>query len=53
MSEAEYIEALSEAWTIINVLTMHTLDEGEPYPRALFWLRENEQFRSPPFKEDE
>ncbi len=40
-------EALKEAWQIINVLTLSHMDEGEPYPKALFWLKEFEHLGYP------
>jgi hypothetical protein len=36
---------LREAWTIIQVLHATRLEEGEPLPRALQWLDENEHLR--------
>ena len=33
-------EALKEAWQIINVLTLSHMDDGAPYPKALFWLKD-------------
>ena len=45
-------EALKEAWQIINVLTLSHMDEGEPYPKALFWLKNWEHlgYKQPPIK---
>ena len=40
-------EALKEAWQIINVLTLSHMDDGEPYPKALFWLKEFEHLGYP------
>ena len=40
-------EAMKEAWQIINVLTLSHMDEGEPYPKALFWLRDWEHLGYP------
>ena len=39
---------LTEAWEIINVLTMMDIDRKEPWPRALEWLKTNEIHRKPP-----
>ena len=33
-------EALKEVWQILNVLSMCAMDDGEPYPKALSWLKE-------------
>lgn len=38
---------LQDAWGIINVLHMERMDEGEAWPRALGWLRRNEDFQPP------
>jgi len=40
-------DALKEAWQIINVLNLSHMDEGEPYPKALFWLKEWEHLGYP------
>ena len=45
--ELDHLEALKEAWQIINVLTLSHLDEGEPYPKALFWLKDWEHLGYP------
>ena len=39
----ERSEALEEAWTIINILNTGEMDRGESWPRANFWLRDNER----------
>ena len=41
-------QQLTEAWEIINVLTMMDIDRKEPWPRALEWLKTNEIHRKPP-----
>ena len=33
---------LKEVWQILNVLSMCAMDDGEPYPKALSWLKEFE-----------
>jgi len=38
-------EGISEAWQLINILNMFQVDEGEAYPKALFWLHEWEHLR--------
>ena len=37
-------DELVEAWTIINTLNMGELDRGESWPRANFWIRENQRY---------
>jgi hypothetical protein len=36
---------LSEAWHLLNVLSLNLMDDGPTWPRALEWLRRNKQFR--------
>lgn len=40
-------ESLKAAWQIINVLTLSAMDDGEPYPKALFWLKDHETLGYP------
>ena len=48
MTETELEAALRDAWTIISVLTAMDIDRGEPWPRALDWLAEHDNFNSKP-----
>jgi hypothetical protein len=43
--QADLGKQLTEAWEIINVLTMMDIDRKEPWPRALEWLALNENHR--------
>ncbi len=46
--EQEQEEALKEAWQLINVLTLSHMDDGQPYPSALFWLKKWEHLERKP-----
>ena len=48
MTPQEQLEAaMREAWTIISVLTRLSIETGgEPWPRALDWLAEHDNFNS-------
>ena len=46
--ETELEAALREAWTIISVLTRMDIETSEPWPRALDWLAEHDNFNSKP-----
>ena len=43
--QAALEKQLTEAWEIINVLTMMDIDRKEPWPRALHWLDVNKHHR--------
>lgn len=46
-----FANGLTEAWTIINVLHMNSVDEGhENWERALNWLKQWEAFKFDPEK---
>lgn len=49
-NEAKELEKeVAEAWQIIRVLAMNTLDsEGETWPRALLWLHRNDHLKPTP-----
>lgn len=42
---AEIERELSEAWHLLNVLSLNMMDDGPTWPRVLEWLRRNEQYR--------
>ncbi len=39
------LRELTEAWHLLNVLSLNMMDDGPTWPRVLEWLRRNEQFR--------
>ncbi len=41
----ELLKSIQEAWRIINVFHMNSIDEGESWDRAAYWLKFNENFK--------